>query len=504
MADLVNFFMARGRIAPGAVAAAVLIAGAALGGAASAQISPEARIAWGFDRSDLIPDPAVRFGVLANGMRYAILRNRVPARAVAIRVLVAAGATAGGPGEAHYLEHMAFMGSRRVPEGARARLTRRERLAVGRDFNAHTGDTDTIYRLDLRRPDRAQVDRTIMLMREIASELSLAPETVERERGALIEEARRRSGPEDRRERDQIAFFAPGTAIARASLTGSEADVAAIRAGGLRRLYERYYSPERTVLIVVGDADPASIERRILAHFGDWRARDAAADPPPGRIDPARAIAFRLFHAPSGPTWVTIAAVSPLGGPRDGAAPRDRGFLESLGADMLAARILGYRGDDRPFMDAEAQVQDYYRTARIARFSVRSIDRDWRTALEVAEQELRRALLHGFSQAELDIALSREAERLNSAAAPQASAELANRIVAMVGAGVVITAPGRPADGAAYLARIRLDQVNAAFRAAWAAPGRLVHVAHDRAIEGGEARLAEAWAASRRRPVAAQ
>ena len=61
--------------------------------------------------------------------------------------------------------------------------------------------------------------------------------------------------------------------------------------------------------------------------------------------------------------------------------------------------------------------------------------------------------------------------------------------------GVVPTAPGPAADTAAYLARIRLDAVNAAFRAAWAPPGRLVHVAHDRPIEGGETMLAQAWAA---------
>ena len=488
------------------VAALVLAMSAAAAPAADPSPPPSAQVraAWGFDRSDLTPDPAVRFGVLANGMRYAILRNRTPRGAVAVRLLVRAGASAGGPGEAHYLEHMAFMGSRRVPEGARARLIRRERLIAGRDFNAHTGDTDTVYRIDLPGPDRAQIERTIMLMREIGSELSLAPDAVERARAGLIEEARQRSGPEDGRERDQIAFFMPGTAIARASLNGSEADVAAVRADGLRRLYERFYTPERSTLIVVGDFDPAWIEGRILARFADWRGRASVADPPPARIDPARATAFRLFHAPGGPTWVRIAAIAPLGGRRDSAAQRDRDFLESLGADMLAARITGYRGEDRPFMDAEALVQDYYRTARIASFAVRAIDRDWRMALEVAERELRRALLYGFSQAELDAHARFEGERLAALGAPQTSAELANRIAAMAGAGIIVTAPGSPAGSAAYLARIRLDAVNAAFRAAWAAPGRLVHVAHDRAIDGGEARLAEIWAASAARPVEPQ
>jgi hypothetical protein len=66
----------------------------------------------------------------------------------------------------------------------------------------------------------------------------------------------------------------------------------------------------------------------------------------------------------------------------------------------------------------------------------------------------------------------------------------------MTGMGVVPTAPARPEDTRAYLAAIRLDAVNAAFRAAWAAPGRRVHLSHDRPIEGGEAAVAAAWAAA--------
>ena len=73
-------------------------------------------------------------------MRYAILPNDRPRGAVSVRLLIRVGATNGAPGEAHYLEHMAFMGSRGVPEGARARLARRERLREGTGFNAHTGD----------------------------------------------------------------------------------------------------------------------------------------------------------------------------------------------------------------------------------------------------------------------------------------------------------------------------------------------------------------------------
>lgn len=462
---------------------------------AFAQISNEARVAWGFDQSDLTPDPRIRFGVLANGMRYAILPNRTPRGAVAIRLLVRVGATDGAPGEAHYLEHMAFMGSRRIPEGARARLERRERLRLGPDYNAHTGDTDTYYRIDLARPDRRQLERILLMLRDFGDGLTLAPETVERARAEIVAEARQRSGPEDRRERDQIAFFLPGTRIAETTLTGSETEAAAVSVEGLSRLYNLYYEPRRMTLIVVGDVDPAWLEAQIAAEFGEWPVRASVIGAPPiDRIDPARATAFRLLVAPRGATWATIASVTPRDA-GDANAPRRNGFLQSIGADMLAARVLGHRGGDRPFMNAEADVGDYYRTARIARFSVGALDGDWRMALGVAERELRCSLENGFTQDELDIALQREGERLDGFSAPETSSELANRLTEMVGIGIVPTQPARPADTRAYLANIRLDAVNAAFRAAWAAPGRLVHVANDRPIEGGEAALAQVWAA---------
>jgi zinc protease len=480
-----------------------LLAALALAGSASAQTTPAARAAWGFDRSDLEPDPRIRFGVLANGMRYAILPNRTPARAVAIRLLVRVGAAAGAPGEAHYLEHMAFMGSRNMPEGARERLTRREHLREGPGFNAHTGDTDTYYRIDLAGPDRDQIGRILLILREIASELSLSPEAVGRARAEILAEVRQRSGPDDGRDRDQIAFFAPGTRLASASLTGNEAQASAIGAAGLRRLYALHYAPERATLIVVGDVDPVWLEARISAQFGDWRSRGAVPDLPPEPIDPARGTAFRAFAAPRGPTWATIASITPRGA-GDAIAPRDSQFLQWLGADMLAARVLGHRGGDRPFMDADAAVGDYYRIALIARFAVRALDNDWRMALGVAEQELRCALRDGFSQDELDIALSREAERLAAFTAPETSTALADRLTELIGLGLVPTAPAPPADTAAYLGRIRLEAVNAAFRAAWAAPGRLVHVAHDRPIEGGEAAIARAWAAGAPCPVTAR
>ena len=465
--------------------------------------SPAARAAWGFDRTDLAPDPAIRFGVLPNGMRYAIQRSRQPPGGLSIRLHVAVGAAMGTTGEAHFIEHLAFHGSAHFPQGAAAWLEQRLRLERGRDFNGTTSLNSTIYGVDLRRDGQTRLDLMLRLFRDMVLFPDFGAATIERTLPGLIDEAAMREGPDYRREDDIAAFIAPDSPYGR-SLGGSEAELRAIDAEALRRFHARYYKARRITLIVVGDVDPAMVERRIAARFADLPAGADEPDPPPIPLATDRPTSFRLVQTRGGSTWVTVAALTPDGAGADGAGARDDAHLASLGADMLERRVTGYRGGDRPFVDAEAYVQNHYGLARIARFSVRVIDRDWQAALGVAESELRRALLHGFTQAELDAALRIEGERLAGLAAPRSSAELVDWLVALVSGDIVPTAPAGPSDGAAWLARIRLDAVNAAFRAAYGRGGLLVHLAHDRAIEGGEARMAAVWRASAARPVAAQ
>ncbi|MBW8891491.1 MAG: insulinase family protein, partial [Burkholderiales bacterium] len=66
---------------------------------------------WPQAVSDVAPDPRVRFGVLPNGLRYAIQKNATPPGQAALRLWFDAGSldeTDEQQGLAHFLEHMAF------------------------------------------------------------------------------------------------------------------------------------------------------------------------------------------------------------------------------------------------------------------------------------------------------------------------------------------------------------------------------------------------------------
>lgn len=286
----------------------------------------------------------------------------------------------------------------------------------------------------------------------------------------------------------------PGMPLTRGSVAGTEASVRRARGAALKRLYERYYVPGRTTLVLVGDFDLAAAEAEIAARFSDWRTRaEVGADPPAPSIRADRGVEARLFVDLSAPTNIAIAVVKPLGG-ADAGARRDVVYLEHLGAEMLSRRLArAAAAPGAPFASASAAIYDHAATARLARIDVTAKDRDWRGALQAGARELADVLGHGFSEAELDAQLAVGRRALVAAAAPRTSPALADAIVDAVERRIVFTQPADPGASYAYLARVRLADVNAAFKAAWAGAGRLIFVSHDRRMAGGEAAILAAW-----------
>src|SRR3569833_2875687 len=87
-----------------------------------------ASVPWLFEGSDLPVDKAWRFGVLPNGVRYAVRQNKYPANSLAIRVRIDAGALMERDDETGYalfIEHMTFRGTKTVPDGEGIRTWQR-------------------------------------------------------------------------------------------------------------------------------------------------------------------------------------------------------------------------------------------------------------------------------------------------------------------------------------------------------------------------------------------
>ncbi|MBU1755864.1 MAG: insulinase family protein [Alphaproteobacteria bacterium] len=475
--------------------------------AAAQEAAPAASVAeatagipeWGIASPDLTADPDVLFGVLPNGMRYALQRNTNPAGEAAIRFNVEVGSreeTDSENGAAHFVEHMAFNGTTNIPEGDLLPMLERLGLAFGADTNAETSLDYTTYKLALPNTDDETVETALTVIREMAGELTLAPEAVERERGILLSEAQVRNEPQRRRVADYFAAALPNSRLGERI----NADVERIRnisAEDLRAFYDGYYRPERATLVIVGDFDVAAMQQKVEGIFSDWEGEGDARDLYTSEIASAQQPVISNFVDPSIPEIIELQRISSwMPTTNTIAAQRDE-LLRAIAAVALSNRIAALsRAADSPTLGAQAADQPLFRSARSFGLLIVAKDGQWRDTLVLAEQELRRAQQYGFSPAEIAEAKANIQTALQNAvtqAAGRPSAALADALVSASLNDAVVTAPA--ADLAMFQAiepTITAETASEAFRAAWQGGPTVVHVSTKQAVEGGEAAIAAA------------
>lgn len=466
---------------------------------------------WGHPVYDIAPDPAVRFGVLANGMRYAILKNGTPEDTAVIRFGFDVGYIDESDQElglAHMLEHMAFNGSNKVPEGEMVKLLERLGLAFGADTNASTGFEDTIYKLDLPRTDAALLDTALMLMRQTASELTIADDAVDRERGVIQSETRTRNNYSLRRIKHWISFVAPDTLFAqRFRADGTEEIIDTAPGEVLRDLYRRYYRPDNTALVVVGDVDPDMVEAKVRAAFGDWAApATARVEVDKGRLDLARGPAAANFVDPDVQTLVTIDRFAPYVERRPTVAETGEARLVALGTAILDRRLQKIaNAPDSPIIGGNASASDFFDIQRAAQVALQAREGEWQRALEVGEQEWRRAVEHGFTEAEVAEQLANFEQRYRDAARQQdtrRNTQLADGILSTARRERLFITPQTTYE--LFLAqkpRITAAAVSQAFAQHFALSDPLIHVSTKQPIADAQTTILDAWRASAAEPV---
>ncbi|MFC3077271.1 M16 family metallopeptidase [Phenylobacterium terrae] len=495
-----------------ALAAAALAACATLPASETAAPAAPVELApgeWPQARSDIAPDPEIRFGALPNGMRYAIRRQTIPPGQAALRLRIDAGSLMEDDdqkGLAHFLEHMAFNGSKAVPEGDMVRILERLGLAFGADTNASTSLQETVYRLDLPRTDAETVDTSLMLMREVVGNLLIEPAAVDRERGVVLSEERSRDTPAYRVYRQRLEFFLRGQLPPERMPIGEAEVLRTAPASRIADFYQRYYRPERTVLIAVGDFDVAEMEAKIRARFSDWQAQGPAGEDPDLGPIAKRGVEARLVVETGVQESLQIAWIGPPDVAFDTLAKRKRDVAERLGFSVLNRRFnrIG-RSADPPFLGAGAYKGDEYDAAEITLVSVNVKPGRWRDALAAVEQEQRRIVRHGVRQEELDREIAEVRAAMQAAVAGAATRRpgaLAGDILGSLEDDHVVTNPAQELEiFEAAVKELTAAQVSAAMKDAFRGEGPLIFAVSPTPIDGGEATLLAAFEASRKTPV---
>ena len=370
------------------------------------------------------PDPSLLRGALPNGLRYVILPNSTPKGAVSLRFYVRAGAdeeTEAERGAAHFVEHMAFEGSTRFPGDSVDAAFAKAGISAVRDQNAFTDAFGVDYVFDLQAATPEKLDLALDFLRAAGDGLSFDPAALVRERQVVLAEiAARRTGGTQLTE--YVArFMTPQLLPPRRTPGGDAATLNAMDSASLRAFHDRWYRPDRTELVVVGDVAPEQMRERIARVFGGWRA----AGPPPvepeiGQVDPARPEAALAVTAPN---FAQGSLQACRVAPRDpklglGAERWRREALDEIWSSALQERLAQIaRVPDAPFTTAGAAQTDAYHTVSFTCLTATPKAGRWKEALLTLDREARRLALHGVQPGEAQRATATLAARVDEAAA---------------------------------------------------------------------------------------
>lgn len=206
-------------------------------------------------------------GCLPNGFRYYVCHNENPPGRVEFRLAWAVGSLQQNDEEggcAHFLEHIAFGGTKYFPQRRAVEYLESMGMKYGVDINAFTGHDRTIYMFAVP-ADKVNdpfFSKPLSIIRDWTDSMTINPERVETEKGIILEELR--SYTLD----DPFYFLKIGQGIHKYRMPlGSAYEIAAMTPATLSAFYNKWYQPSSGALIVVGEVDPKKIEKEIIRQF---------------------------------------------------------------------------------------------------------------------------------------------------------------------------------------------------------------------------------------------
>lgn len=449
---------------------------------------------WPQEQSDLKPDPALRFGTLANGLRYVIMPNHEPKGRVSLQLDVQAGSlheTEAQRGLAHYLEHMMFNGTAHYPPGKMVDYFQSIGMANGPDTNAHTNYGETVYQLMLPNSERKTVSEGLQLLADYAAGALLLPKEVDKERGVILAEKRERDSAFLRVFKADMEQAFAGTLIARRFVIGEDEVLQKADAALLRQYYERWYRPDNMIVVAVGDADAALLQELISQSFSPLKPGTAAAGCP--ELGTVAADGTEAFYQPEpdlGNTEISIASVwntKPEAFTQAAALQQMREYAASLMMNNRLRRLTDRANS--PLTSASFSSDRMAQQFGITALEARTAAGRWQESLEVLDMALRQALTAGFAAEELSRAkqqvLTSLREQIQSAASRKSDDLAADLISHLNDYEVTLSPDQEMALCGPAVEQMTLAEANEAFRSLWH-ERRLVKIAGTAALKGGE------------------
>ena len=233
-------------------------------------------------------DASIRQGKLKNGLTYYIRHNAKEAGLADFYIAQRVGSILEEPrqrGLAHFLEHMAFNGTKHFPgKGKQLGIVPWcETIGVkfGTNLNAYTSVDQTVYHIGSAPIKREGIiDSCLLVLNDWSQFINLEPKEIDKERGVIHEEWRnRRTGMAMQRMMENVLpKIYKGSKYEDCLPIGNMDIVDNFPYQDLRDYYQKWYRPDLQAIVVVGDFDVDMMERKIQKLFGKIKAHKNPAE----------------------------------------------------------------------------------------------------------------------------------------------------------------------------------------------------------------------------------
>jgi zinc protease len=351
-------------------------------------------------------DPRITVGTLPNGLRYYIRANKQPQGRAELRLAVNAGSVLEDDdqrGLAHFVEHMAFNGTRHFPKQDVVAFLQSTGMRFGAHINANTSFDQTVYQLQIPTDNAGVIDRSFLILEDWAAAVSFEPEEIEKERGVILEEWRVGLGAGARMLDAQLPVLLKDSRYADRVPIGKPEIIRSFTNDRLKKFYTDWYRPDLMAVVAVGDFDPNVIEKVIRSHFSGIPAATSPRPRPVYDVPDHPGTRYTVAtDSEAGGTLVSVSSMMPardqttLGGYRLQTIDRVFGGLLSSRLSELAQK------PGAPFIDAETSRGLFVGATEATSLRALVADGGIEKGLAALFTEAARVAQFGFTQTELD------------------------------------------------------------------------------------------------------
>ncbi len=221
-------------------------------------------------KDELLPtEKSLIQGELANGFKYTIKKNSKPKNRAEFRLVVKVGSLEEDNdqrGIAHFVEHMAFNGSKHFKKNELIEYLESTGVKFGAHLNANTGYEQTLYMLTIPL-EKDNLKKTFWVFQDWAEGLNFNPKEFNKERGVILEEARMRDNAGFRIYNKSKKLFLGNSRYMDRLPIGKKDIIKNIPVNRAKEFYQEWYQPRFMHFIAVGDFNTTKIENMIKEYF---------------------------------------------------------------------------------------------------------------------------------------------------------------------------------------------------------------------------------------------